>query len=220
MNSLGEGLTTNQEKTMKRVVCFDLWNTLAHSLAGVSYQDLLVKHGAKKGLLYPFVRDCLMTRILTYEQMVERIVRFFRLSCSKEEQRQVVACWQAENNCVAWIDSATNVLKWCRADRDTIVVLVSNCTERGWQSATEQLDLLKYFDLTIASCHNGCAKPDYRIWEMIRAFYPKTGEFWMIGDNATDDLAVPKALGWKTILVGPRGVALSEVPTILKGDRK
>ncbi len=75
-----------------RVICIDLWNTLCRSLnsSGAGYQDILASEGVDPTTVYPFVRDHLMTRRATYDELAVALLRRFGLESRNDLRRQVV----------------------------------------------------------------------------------------------------------------------------------
>jgi FMN phosphatase YigB (HAD superfamily) len=199
-----------------RVVCFDFWNTLARSLqgGGASYADVLVRLGAKPEAIYPIVRDELMVGIFDYEQMVTHICSRFRLAANSSDIAEAVANWARDNERAAWFDGAVDLLDALCKQGDQRV-LITNITAPAWEAVNVRLDVTSHFDTLFLSCVAGFSKPDPRAWDYVEQSYPNASEYWMIGDNVADDLAIPVTMGWKTILAGTTGVPLAEIPQII-----
>lgn len=199
------------------VICFDLFNTLATTTPppGGSYEDRLVALGAPCELIYPYVRDYLMTSRHSYGVMVQMLIEFFSLTASTNEQHNISKAWGEENASARWITGIHNLLRQLRPFGP--VLLVSNCTFPGWRTVDKRLKLTKRFDNSYCSFACGMAKPDPRVWQRITRDYPtRDHEYWMVGDSEADDLAVPRAFGWQTHLAKPDGSTLPDLITRLK----
>lgn len=201
-----------------RVICFDFWNTLARSLqgGGASYADVLVRLGAKKPeAIYPIVRDELMVGRYTYEQMVKHLCSRLGLAAiTSSDIAEAVANWACDNERVAWFDGAVELLDVLREQGDKLI-LITNITAPAWEAVNLRLNVARRFDKCFLSCVAGFSKPDPRVWDYVERSYLNAREYWMIGDNEVDDLAIPSSMGWKTILTGTEGVPLVEIPRII-----
>lgn len=72
----------------------------------------------------------------------------------------------------------------------------------GTRQRLEQYDILKYFDLVIASAEEGVAKPDRRIFEIaLERSNCKPDNAVMIGDRIDNDIVPAKLLGIHTIWI-------------------
>ncbi len=199
------------------LICFDLWNTLIRSLesTGASYADVLISLGAPQPEIYPFVRDHLMVKELTYQEMVNLLFSHFGLTGPKyDSQRQeAIRVWQQDNQQVDWLPRAQEVLHTFRGCQGVTLVLITNITKPAWDAVNQKLELSQLFDYSFLSCSTGFSKPDPRVWKKIEERYPQVQPQLMIGDNATDDLLIPSQRGWQTFLVQPDG---SNLPTLLE----
>jgi FMN phosphatase YigB (HAD superfamily) len=127
--------------------------------------------------------------------------------------------WKRENKFVSWMHGAENLVRALPA-ADQELVLVTNTTDCGIAEVERVLRFRNIFWHKWASCDYPFAKPDRRVWEYIMGQFPDMNEYWMIGNDPIMDIAVPVAMGWKTILVNhPDGVPISKVPKII-GETK
>ena len=195
---------------MKRVVCFDLWNTLITSLdpTGASYEKTLVQAGVVQAEIYPLVRDQLMNADWSYKKMTSIITNHFEIN-DPEVAKQVVTSWQQDNTQTTWFPGATRLLK--ELGKTNILVLISNITAPGWKTVNAQLNIERYFDMVILSFAERISKPDEKLWLKVEESHPDATEYWMIGDNESDDLTVPQNRDWKTILVSKNGTDLIKI---------
>jgi len=132
---------------------------------------------------------------------------------------ETVRLWKRENELVKWIPMAREVVEALKA-ADEKLVLVTNTTDFGIGEVDRVLRLREIFPHTWASCAYPFAKPDRRVWRFIMEHSPDADQYWMIGNDPITDIAVPAAMGWKTILVNhPEGVPISEVPRIIKESK-
>ena len=133
---------------------------------------------------------------------------------------KVAELWSAENNAVMWLSEVKGLLLELRHAPNTELVLITNTTGMGWADVNNLLCIRKDFNRVYISAKERAAKPDLYVWETVQRWYPEAQEFWMIGNDPIIDIAVPHAMGWKTILVNhPDGVPISEVLRIFKGDK-
>lgn len=199
-----------------RVVCFDLWSTLAYSLQGngASYADVIVRLGADPDAIYQIVRDELMIGMFYYEQMVAHLCSHLGLAATPSDIAEAVANWARDNEHVAWFGGATELLDDLSEQGDKLV-LVTNITAPAWEAVNLRLNVACRFDKCFLSCVAGFSKPDSRVWKYVKQSYPDANEYWMIGDNEADDLAIPSTMGWKTILTGTAGIPLVEISRII-----
>ncbi|MFA5076596.1 MAG: HAD family hydrolase [Patescibacteria group bacterium] len=130
------------------------------------------------------------------------------------DPEQVIRCWKAENEALAWLPGAEQTLSQVK-DLGTLV-LATNITIVGRSAVYDLLpELSPLFRRCYWSCDLPAAKPDPYVWQRIQQDYP-ADQYWMIGDNFLIDLAIPAAMGWQTILVGKDGVPITQVPQIIK----
>ncbi|HBB37903.1 MAG: hypothetical protein UV82_C0010G0047 [Candidatus Magasanikbacteria bacterium GW2011_GWD2_43_18] len=126
--------------------------------------------------------------------------------------------WYLENEKVEWIPGAEKLLKLLRASGE-ILGLVTNTTVCGAVMVDDKLpDLEEYFSRCFYSSEYSFAKPSRLVWESLSAerCFQLMDEYWMIGNDPVMDIAVPAAMGWKTILVNhPDGVPITDVPKII-----
>ena len=208
---------------MKRIICFDLWNTLVRSCqgTGASYADVLVRLGANMESIYPIVREELMISQMDYMEMAVYLCRRLNLRPTENDLLEIANNWRRDNDESEWLPDAVQLLEELRR-QDNALVLITNITWPAWAAVNSKLGAGQHFDYTFLSCCEGLSKPDQRVWQTVENVLPNfsPSERWMIGDNETDDLAVPAAMGWETILVGAEGVPLTEVSGIIDGSKR
>lgn len=204
-------------KKYGNIVCFDLFHTLIVPKKHlVTYEDVFVRLGVQKELIYPFVRDRFMVRPYSIEEMVEMLFVRFNLSIqhNQDAYREAVMAWKSSNEC-AWIGGAEELLALLRTDTETAVCLISNVTKPGWEGVDQKLGVSRRFDEKFLSWKEGCVKPDFRCWtqllDRLDASQIKSSHCFMIGDNQRDDLDPPLRMGWNTHLVVEDGRNLKEV---------
>ena len=242
---------------MKRIICFDLWETLIHYIGinCITYEDVLAEHWPRE-TVQQVVRDLLMTNKWERHPLAEhdgcgllrptyRVMAHMLLSRLPVEglvfshegdnkyydlddldlnlvNAERLACdieplWERENNEVAWILGAEHVLNMLRTNENTLI-LVTNATSCGWGDVNLRLQITRKrgrFDSEFVSCNHPFAKPDHRVWKWVEQQHPGANEYWMIGNDPKSDIEIPATMGWKTILVGVKGVPLTEVPGII-----
>ncbi len=221
---------------MKRVICWDLWGTLVtSSWSSRQYIDVLVENEARfleprnRLALEATVRGVFMTsaakRQKAFDLAVsgrEHLTYGFCASMMVGDDPfvapEVAKLWEQENEAVEWLPDAAEVLcvlKACGGKQ----VLVSNTTEAGWLTVNGVLGLTnhdRFGTNVVLSCDLPVAKPDPYVWQTVQERFP-ADEYWMIGNDPVMDIAVPAAMGWKTILVNhPDGVPITEVPKIIQ----
>src|SRR3989344_6044919 len=186
---------------MYRVICFDLWNTLIRSPGtGANYESVLVEQGVPAEQIFPFVRDNLMTRRMSYEEMSRALFKYFALEPINSKVEKLARLWAIDNKKVDWVPGALKIVReLCTSGR--IVVLVTNSTMPGWKEANRRLCLAREFDYVFVSCDEGNVKPHNKVWKTIESQFPEIAhnEFVMVGDRETEDLAIPRQRGWEAI---------------------
>ncbi len=194
-----------------RVICIDLWNTLCRSLnsSGAGYQDILASEGVDPTTVYPFVRDHLMTRRATYDELAVALLRRFGLESRNDLRRQVVESWRQDNDKSDWFPGARELVELLR-ERGNRVVLVTNITQPAWKATSRRLGLEWEFDSHYLSFEMGHSKPNDHVWATLEAQH-QGAELWMVGDNQQDDLYGPSSRGWRTMFVAPDGSSLDQV---------
>lgn len=198
--------------TLDTVVCFDLFHTLITPVAsrGASYEDVLVRLGAPRDRVYPFVRARLMTADMTIEEMVAALFREFGFSPEREAVAfdAAVAGWKEDNDC-RWIEGAAELVAELAAEPSFAVCLVSNATRPGWEAVDRRLSVGRRFHAMHLSWQQGSAKPDPRCWSgILRDLGARSlplSQCWMVGDNQVDDLDPPARMGWNTFLAAKDG---------------
>lgn len=200
-----------------RVICMDMWNTLCRSLdsSGASYQDILVAEGVDASLVYPFVRDRLMTQRATYAELAQQMLEHFGMSARADLRRRIVRAWQQDNDRADWFPGARELVAELRRRGDR-VGLVTNITQPAWKANGRRLGLEWEFDFHYLSWEMGHCKPCPHVWSTVEAMH-QGAELWMVGDNQTDDLDEPARRGWRTLLVAPDGSSLADVRRTLLG---
>lgn len=200
-----------------RVICMDMWNTLCRSLdsSGASYQDILVAEGVDASLVYPFVRDRLMTQRATYAELAQQMLEHFGMSARADLRRRIVRAWQQDNDRADWFPGARELVAELRRRGDR-VGLVTNITQPAWKATNRRLGLEWEFDFHYLSWGMGHCKPCSHVWSTVEAAH-QGAELWMVGDNQTDDLDEPARRGWNTLRVEPDGSSMPEVRRILLG---
>lgn len=204
----------------RTLVCFDLFHTLVRPLAssGASYEDVLVRLGVPREVIYPFVRAELMTCNASIEDLVERL--FCHVERPIEQYREAfleaVAAWRDDNRC-EWIDGALSVLRSLQAEPDLALCLVSNATRPGWEAVNGQLLVRSQFHALQLSWEQGISKPNTECWTRpvarLGISHLPNVRCWMVGDNQVDDLNPPSLMGWNTALAARDG---SNLTTILE----
>lgn len=184
-----------------KVICFDLWGTLMTSPGtGASYESVLTDKGVPQENIFPFVRDNLMTKRLSYEEMAQALFNNFQVEPKVGEIKKLVELWSTDNKQAEWISGTLEVVRKLRAE-GRVVVLVTNITKPSWNRVNDRFQLTSEFDYTYISCNEGFVKPNNKVWEKIESWFPTipTEEFVMVGDREIDDLATPRERGWKVI---------------------
>lgn len=188
----------------KNVVCFDLWDTLiqATNSRDASYEEVLVELGVPQKEIYPFVRDYLMTKGYTYEEMVDSLFNHFDITGRTERRQEAALCWEKDNKQAEWCEGALDLLQSIRSNNN-ILVLITNSTKPAWKTVDKKLKISSMFARVFLSWEQGVAKPNPRVWQKIESWFSGIIKptFWMIGDNERDDLSIPKERGWQTALV-------------------
>ena len=231
---------------MKRVICFDLWGTLVESPVRQTYEDYLVQYWPReliqktvrdllmtdawcghalaehdgKGILRPdHVRTAAMLLVDAFGFLPHMGCTTPSMTTFAHLLMETARRWKWENEQVKWIPGAQEVVESLKTGGDTLA-LVTNTTSYGDAMVDRTLEINRprgrFFTTVFNSCAHPFAKPDRRVWEWIVGRNPNADEYWMIGNDPVIDIAVPKAMGWKTILVNhPDGVSISKVPKII-----
>lgn len=236
-----------RKKTMKRVICWDLWGTLIRSAyTGETYEKYIARW-KNLICVQAAIRCVLMTeeayrdpagvnaatedRPLTYEEAYSILYRRLFIPSGPynwpmeiagiPDRDEVIRRWKEENEAAEWIPGVWEMITRMRAERlDDRHILVTNTTSPGWETVENKLKISNVFggySRIERSTHHLAAKPDPSIWQWVMGANPFADEYWMIGDDPVIDIAVPAAMGWKTILVGEKGVPVSDVPKIING---
>lgn len=165
---------------------------------GASYESVLTERGIPAERIFPFVRDHLMTRRMSYMQMAKALFDHFTLESKPGDLERLAKLWVADNKQAVWIPGAIEVVRTLRA-KGRIVVLVTNSTAPGWQAVKSEIR--REFDYVYISCDEGNVKPNDRVWETIESWFPTIcrDEFAIVGDREVDDLAKPRERGWGAI---------------------
>lgn len=188
---------------MQKVWCFDLWFTLIEpeSFEGGTYQDVLVEAGVNRKAIFPFVRDFCMTRRYSYFEIANLVCANF---CVTDEGviEKVRNAWKVENQKVHWIGNAQKILGSIAKTGDPLI-LITNTTFVGWQDVDQLLGVAHHFSKLFLSWEQKLTKPNPKVFNRVMSWFPEVtaDHFIMIGDNFEHDLAIPKKLGWKTLLV-------------------
>jgi|GEM_PF-6298831 len=185
---------------MVRIWCFDLWNTLVKTKAGIqSYEDVLVQVGVNREIIFPFVRGYCMTKRMSNFEFATHLCGRFNIS-DVATFKKIVDTLRFENASVEWIGKAQEVLQSLRSDGKEIV-LITNSTYPGWVAANSALEISKFFSRTYLSWEQKCSKPRTQIFLDVMRWYPwaQPNQFVMVGDSEESDIAIPRKLGWETI---------------------
>lgn len=228
-------------KKVQRVICFDLFGTLLQQQTQVLTKERYISDfGWDVERIEAEIRGALMTETssyrflgamaedrmpnyrelysLLYERLYIPPTDFIHYFDSVPDPQQVIALWKKENQELEITQEAEAVIARFKNDSANTLALLTNLTPVGREATWELCQSLK-FDYQYVSCMNPVAKPDPYVWQSVVLEF-EADEYWMIGDDPVIDLAVPAAMGWKTILVGKNGVELNQAPGIIYGRKK
>jgi len=202
----------------KNFICFDLYNTLITSTktGGSAYEDVLVRLGVKREDIFPFVRDQIMTKDLTIDEVITMLFLKFDIDPQQHvnEFEEAKYLWNSDNAC-RWMDGTLELLEELKERPNTYLGLSTNVTRVGWDTVDALLSIAEKFDDCFLSWKEGMVKPEKACWlgtlERLGLTSVDPAQCWMIGDRDTDDLSTPRAMGWKTFLVSPDG---SDIPRL------
>ncbi len=182
------------------VVCFDLWNTLIATSNPRSYTDILVDAGFDAAEIFQFVRDYMMVRPFTYDELFKILLKRFWVDTKLG--KEIESAWRRDNETAQWIPGALSKLK--KLSRVSSLVLISNVSSAGWEVVDRRLKIGEKFDRLFLSFEQRVNKPQEEVWQKVEQWYGDmpANQFVMVGDSVADDLTVPKKRGWQTYLAG------------------
>lgn len=222
---------------MKRVICFDLWGTLVDCPSGNSttYEDYLAEYWPRQ-TIQTAVRTLLMTNAWMSQSLCERkgdtvvsptypimarmlIAQLPTIDRTINRDQLALAIaplWENDNRQAEWMMGSQALLELLTR-RGDVLVLITNTTRRGWIAVDRRLAIQQRFNDLFASCDQPFAKPDPRVWQWVMNRYSNAVEYWMIGNETKYDIAIPRTLGWKTLLVGIDGIDLACAACVFQG---
>ncbi len=188
---------------MKKVICFDLWKTLAYepySLEG--YFDLAIKKYPKKvtnAKILRLIDEIPMKNSFTLKKSVRLILAELGI-CDEKLVKQIVKAWQYSCDNAELFFDALPILKKLR--KKYLLVLITNTSKYGWNSISRKFNLNQYFDFVAKSFELGYVKPETEIFEFIEnKFKIYESNVLMIGDSREKDILPAEKRGWKVIRI-------------------
>jgi len=187
---------------MTKVICFDLWKTLAREPYGMQdYWAPFLKRYPKLvdfDQLGALVDELVMKQPVTLTVGVANILTAFGIQDS-EIGAAVVGRWETSCNRASLYDDVTPGLIELRR-RGYTLALITNTSIYGWQQLNKRYALTRYFDILAKSFELGLVKPESAIFEYIekRCSTPPKN-ILMIGDSYENDVAPARARGWQAL---------------------
>lgn len=198
-----------------RVVLFDLWMTLIHSLTKdpvLSLQEFL-GHGQPGVLDQEFLTAGLTTNIGCEGDFLAHMAGTFKLTIGSDVAGHFAALLASERDGVQKYPETDRVLAELRR-RGIRVGLVSNLWPFPVAHIFDTHGLRQCFEHLLFSFEVGARKPDRRIYEAAYGKFGVTpGECLFVGDSLKNDVLGPQAAGMSAVLINRSGVPTVGLPS-------
>lgn len=198
-----------------KVVCFDLWQTLADSVCKPS--DLFFRHkdlfdvdieAYREGFRFSEVYTSTGELRSKLGSLLDSMGAF-----TKDKKEIFLNDWFLEVNAGYLRPSALRIIP-VLASRSYTLVLMSNTDMHSYDALSIESSL-PFFDFRVLSCEVGYCKPDLQFWRLVRDRYGiQFHEMLMVGDDIEVDLKPARSLGMHTIHVQV-GEDLDSIPELL-----
>lgn len=209
---------------MTKLICFDLWKTLAGEPAtlGDYWQPLMAKYpkAVTKHRLAELIDQVPMKKDQDIEKSVEEILNILGIKDQKLIQ-EVSGRWKTSCNKASMFLESKHVLKGLRK-MGYKLALITNTSSYGWQRINTKALLAQDFDYLFLSFIRKFVKPEVKIFEQVELESGVSpSEIAMVGDSYDSDFLPAKQRGWKAILLDRtrqnRNLAIEPVISDLTG---
>lgn len=184
---------------MKKVICFDLWKTLAYEpYSSEDYFELALKKYPKKitkEKLVKLIDEIPMKSNFSLEKSVRLMLAKFGIF-DRKLSNQIMKRWQYSCDKAELFFDVLPVLR--KLQKIYYLVLITNTSKYGWNSINRKFKLSRYFDLVVKSFELGYVKPEAEMFEFVEKKLKISGSnILMIGDSLENDILPAKKRGWR-----------------------
>lgn len=187
-----------------KLVCFDLWGTLAFDLTRtrelfeVLFGGTTITYRQFRGI----EDQVLMLKDIDLVNGLTEICRTLGVYEDVRDRIELVASlWETAATQANLYEDALTTLRALR-DRGYKLGLITNSTSVGWRGIETRFGLSALFDVVVVLCKVGFAKPDLKIYREVEERSGLSGQqVLMVGDSQVNDVTIPIAFGWQARLI-------------------
>ncbi|HLD56942.1 MAG TPA: HAD family hydrolase [archaeon] len=189
---------------MTKAILFDLWDTVIFVCGAHPVIQVYERIGLKEKDMYEFAqnleRSMMMREYTTMEEMFVPLLKIYNIPEDPKLLFDLTEIWKKNINSVFFPPELGETLLELR--KKFKVVLVTNTDNFSLKYVKYRYNIQDYFDLIVASCEVGMAKPDQTMFNLpLRKLQIKPQEAYICGDNVKNDIVVPREMGMKTVLL-------------------
>jgi HAD superfamily hydrolase (TIGR01549 family) len=190
----------------KKIIIFDLWQTLADS--SVRPSALLGLLPDKNIFQEVFLETLFRSPIFLENKDFSLLMKDFldRFGCSDEKVlKEALRLWEEMASSSYLLEGAKDLISQLRL-KNYRLALLTNIDSWGYEKFPFP-EFLENFEYSFLSYREGMAKPDFRCWQTIRdSFDVEYSNMVMIGDSYSNDIEAAISLGISAIQTnGTRG---------------
>ncbi len=189
---------------MIKLICFDLWSTLAtRTDTKYHFSDTLKKKfnlSIDKEKLISIFEETVQTKyweneLDAHNELAEKL----NIPLTKENIFKITAIRDKAENQIKLYDFTIPLLKELQNQKYK-TALITNSSIFIYDIIKQETNILDYLDYSLFSFQIGVVKPHPQIYlEMQARTNFENKEILMIGDTYSKDIEAPKKLGWNTI---------------------
>jgi FMN phosphatase YigB (HAD superfamily) len=194
----------SQMDSNKKIIIFDLWQTLADSeLKPSDLFDSLFKLDdniiSKNDFLRVLFKSDLYLKDISLEMGLKIFLSDLGIS-NKEKLETAISLWK-EMIRKSFLISGSEAVLIAIKKRGYKLCLLTNIDKYGYENFPFK-DFLNIFDYQFLSYKNGLIKPDIKCWEIIKNHYKiDYGDMIMVGDSVENDTTPFESMGLSAILI-------------------
>ena len=195
---------------MTKAILFDLWDTIIFVCGAHPVIQVYERLGLKERDMYEFAqnleRSMMMREYTTMEEMFVPLLKIYKIQEHPQLLFDLTEIWKKNINSIFFPPDMDEVLKGLR--KKFKLVLLTNIDNFALKYVKYRYNIQEYFDIIVASCEVGMAKPDQAIFNLpLRKLQIKPEEAYICGDNVKNDISVPREMGMKTIFLDMKNVS-------------
>ncbi len=195
---------------MTKAIIFDLWDTVIFVCGPHPVIQIYERLGLKEKDMYEFAQNLersMMTKeYITMEEMFSPLLKVYNIPEDPKLIFDLIEIWKKNINSIFFPPELEETLKEIR--KKFKLVLLTNIDSFALKYVKYRYNIQNYFDLIMASCETGLAKPDPETFYLTtKNLKIKPDEAYICGDNIKNDIFIPREMGMKTIFLDMKNIS-------------